>query len=325
MDLPIQRERATGYPLIQASGVKGALRSAMSTETPNGPETAAIFGPASIVSTETAYAGAVSFGDARLLLMPIRSLNGVYAWATSLDLLTRFARDIEALELSDWPGLPAPLTADDHAYTSGPTTVVDGLVVLEEFSFSVVPEPAPSATETGAEPEPQENEEGANSAPSNDDEAVEPYALEHAIVPKLARWLAGRAVPSTPVYDYWRSKMETSLVILPDNAMRDFALHATEVVTRIRIDTESKTVEDGALWTQELLPADTVLYSLVHAGRLRMSTGKPATLQNDDPATEAGKILTWLTDPANLKHQIQIGGDETVGRGFVRLSWQGAS
>ena len=27
VDLPIQRERSTGYPIVQASGLKGALRS----------------------------------------------------------------------------------------------------------------------------------------------------------------------------------------------------------------------------------------------------------------------------------------------------------
>src|SRR5205807_8201793 len=34
-------------------------------------------------------------GDARLLLFPVRSLNGVFAYTTSYDLLNRFKRDIE--------------------------------------------------------------------------------------------------------------------------------------------------------------------------------------------------------------------------------------
>jgi CRISPR-associated protein Cmr4 len=32
VDLPIQRERTTGYPMIQASGLKGCLRDAVDSD-----------------------------------------------------------------------------------------------------------------------------------------------------------------------------------------------------------------------------------------------------------------------------------------------------
>src|SRR5581483_9391137 len=89
VDLPIQRERTTGYPIVQSSSLKGRLRaeagSRLTTE-----EVEAVFGP----ETERAgdHAGALSTGDARLLLFPVRSLAGVSAWTTSVDLLARFRR-----------------------------------------------------------------------------------------------------------------------------------------------------------------------------------------------------------------------------------------
>src|SRR6266516_808758 len=98
IDLPIQRERTTQYPMIQGSGIKGKLRSIAEDmeerrEEPfNDDQLVAImFGPKKDGSE---HAGALIAGDARILLFPVRSLNGVFAYTTSYDALNRFMRDV---------------------------------------------------------------------------------------------------------------------------------------------------------------------------------------------------------------------------------------
>lgn len=284
VDLPIQRERYTGFPLIQASGLKGALRSEVTANKDS--EKNAIFGP-----EDAEYAGAISPSDARLLLFPVRSLAGVFAWVTSFDVIARFQRDATALGMTDLPILPNSEPRPDHAYVSGSSVMTGDSVVLEEFSFTVMQE-----------------EVGQSSTR------------------KLADWLAANALPTSDEYKYWREKLRTNLVILPNDAYRDFTLHATEVVTRVRLENETKTVANGALWTQELLPPESVLYATINATRLRMQKEtKPSTLANSDIKAEAEALLQWVSKEENIPHRFQIGGDETVGRGLVRIRWKGGA
>ena len=86
IDLPVAREAATDYPVIVGSSLKGALLGlAREREMPE-PERDAIFG-------KSDNAGALIVSDARLLLLPVRSLSSTYNWVTCPHLLERFARD----------------------------------------------------------------------------------------------------------------------------------------------------------------------------------------------------------------------------------------
>src|SRR5437867_4625380 len=82
--------------MIQGSGIKGKLRAtaeelAERKQTPFTEELVDIvFGP----KNGNEYAGALIAGDARILLFPVRSLNGVFAYVTSYDVLNRFIRDV---------------------------------------------------------------------------------------------------------------------------------------------------------------------------------------------------------------------------------------
>ena len=57
-------------------------------------------------------------GDARLLLFPVRSLRGVFAWVTSLDALERFARDEPLRRL---------IFCDEGEETTNPLASLSGL------------------------------------------------------------------------------------------------------------------------------------------------------------------------------------------------------
>lgn len=110
VDLPIQRERTTGYPMAQSSGVKGCLRAeadpkySTSAKKLSQEEFLTIFGPETDNAAD--YAGALSVGDARILFFPVRSLAGVFAWVTSLDALSRYQR--EAAMIDQKPGWEIP-------------------------------------------------------------------------------------------------------------------------------------------------------------------------------------------------------------------------
>ena len=277
VDLPIQRERATGYPLVQASGFKGCLRDAAERADSHQERVEIVFGPETERASE--HAGALSVGDARILLFPVRSLVGVWAWGTSRNVLARLQRDAEMAGVPiDWepigPDAPeAGAGAGDQAFVlDGSAVAVDGQVVLEEFAFEAVPTPELEA---------------------------------------VARWLMENALPQGDEYGYWREALPKHLVVLPETAFRDFVQYATEIVARIRIHDEKKTVDRGGLWTEEHLPAETVLYATLFASRPRVPNPLSG-LEN------AGQVLEFVKSCVDNR-RLQLGGDATVGRGIVKV------
>jgi CRISPR-associated protein Cmr4 len=235
VDLPIQRERTTGYPIVQASSIKGRLRAEDKCKVGHGiagDEVKAIFGPETGESASE-HAGALSAGDARILLFPVRSLAGVFAWVTSVDALARFQREAAMVGLPlKWGEIPAP--GKEEVWMNGDTLKAGESVVLEEFSFT-----------------PKQN--------------------HAATVKTIGEWLASAALPQSDEYKYWRNALPQKLCILPEDAFRDFVLYGTEVQTHVRLDPEKKTVQTGALWTSESLPIDTLLYAPLMATQYRMN------------------------------------------------------
>jgi len=266
VDLPIQRERTTGYPMIQASGLKGCLRDAAGH---NSQKIDIVFGPDTQRASD--HAGALSVGDARILLFPVRSLMGVFAWITSQNVLARFKREAEMAGLSVNWNPPAP-PSDSTALIQGNLLVANGKIVLEEFAFT---------------------------------------AQTDSNVEDIAKWLKENALPKDTEYAYWRDTLEKRLVILPENAFRDFVQLSTEVIARVRIDDSTKTVAQGALWTEEHLPAETLLYATLFASKPRVQN-PPSDLQ------DAAAVLNFVKTAVDGK-RLQLGGDATVGRGVVKV------
>src|SRR5437870_13133969 len=105
IDLPIAREKATGIPFLPGSSVKGTLRDLCKD-----PKKEDVFGPETTNADE--FAGAAQFADQRLLMLPIRSLAGTFAWVTSPYLLKRFLRDAKDANPKASPQLAAPSVDD---------------------------------------------------------------------------------------------------------------------------------------------------------------------------------------------------------------------
>lgn len=90
IDNPIQRERHTGHPCFAGSGIKGAVRHSFEALGGNEGDICRLLGPES--GSPDLHAGAVSFGDAQLVALPIRSLKGGYVYATCPQALARAQR-----------------------------------------------------------------------------------------------------------------------------------------------------------------------------------------------------------------------------------------
>jgi len=269
VDLPIQRERITGLPIVQASSLKGVLRAEV--ERLKGKQIAeTLFGPETQRASD--YAGCVSPHDARLLLFPIRSLVGIFAWATCPLVLERFKREAKAAGFQiDWQ-VPKPNNSQQALVACDDTIVAEGKVVLEEFAF-----------EAKKKPEAEQ----------------------------IANWLKDHAFPQSDEYKTFCEWLPKRFVILPDDAFRDFTQLATEVIARIRLKPETKTVAEGALWSEEHLPSETLLYAPIFIS-------KPlAPNANQLGLTDSNAVLRKLS--GLQLDRLQIGGDETVGRGIVKV------
>jgi CRISPR-associated protein Cmr4 len=267
IDLAIQRDKVTQFPIIAGSSLKGSIRAFVEQAGPDSV-TETVFGP-SDTKRASDHAGAIAFTDARILLFPVRSLKGVYAWVTCPMVLDRFRRD-HAGSGNAW-AVPAVsrgqvLANKDHVGLN------DGSVVIDRYKLNINGEP-----KLGTE-------------------------LVDAIL---------TIVPGGKAYEMLRSRLMSHLVVVTDEDFTDMVRHATEVQTRIRINQVTGVVDDGALFFQENLPGESLLYGLMMAQR---PTG-----------TELGgakEVAEYLK--ARIANQtVQMGGDGSVGKGFVTLTFGG--
>lgn len=342
VDLPIQREKHTGWPMIQGSSLKGVLRDACREQVKAeyggdryranaDADLATVFGPAKFEAAkeagnadaaksgvsrsevlksgtarieagdDTAWAGALSVTDARILAFPVRSLKGVFAWVTCPAVLQRLRQDAE---IAGVPLDPLALCVKSDTVIAGDALAVDDpasgaakkRVIFEEFDFELVPDGG--ALDTVAE-----------------------------LIAMLG---------SPPTAEVGSSSgsafIKAHLAIVHDDDFTHFVMHATEVTARIGLDYETKTVHQGALFYQEFLPPETIMYAVLLADASRSvkpkesdnkeSIGKKP-MKNDD-------VFAYIVGTGNedrsrkLPRFIQIGGDETTGKGLCATkTWSG--
>ena len=104
------------------------------------------------------------------------------------------------------------------------------------------------------------------------------------------------------------------IVIVSDETFRDFVTLSTEVITRNKIDNDTGTVVNGQLFSEEYLPPETILFSLLQNGPLNIKPGIDNKGMTDDK-----KVQTFLTD--NFPSVFQLGGNATIGKGIVKVYW----
>ena len=272
VDLPIQRERHTNWPHIQATGVKGAFRAHFRNFVDQNEDKQLInlvFGSDEQDGWNKKIdnlPGAMSVSDARLLAFPMRSNIAPFVWVTCPSVLKRLKTDLQYISLGE------EMTIDEQ------------------------------------------DVQGDNALWIGKGELEKPVVLEDAVV-NVTKELEDDLLKNT-FSDLKR------LLLIPDD-MFDYAVsYCTEIQTNIKINSKTGTAEDGALRYQEFLPADSVLYSIVHySGRnvSEIKDEKQTELKKIVEEMQAKKIKSFVED--TIKDFIQIGGDETLGKGICKLEW----
>ncbi len=132
IDNPIQREKHTGHPCFAGSGIKGAVRHGFTAIGGDKKLIDGLFGPES--NNPELHAGAVSFGDAQLVALPVRSLKGGYVYATCPQALARAQRLLSLIGVAaDWPILTV---AEGQCLIANPALLSVDKLHLEAFEYT---------------------------------------------------------------------------------------------------------------------------------------------------------------------------------------------
>lgn len=231
-----------------------------------------VFGPEPDHADE--HAGAAQFSDLTLLFLPVRSLRGTFAWVTSGYLLRRLARDLADLGAKDLPASIPPVAEEGNCAVPSESTRLttrDGVLVLEDLDLK-----RSVSTEFGA----------------------------------WVEWLAKRLYPDGMLHaNEWRDALVAQTALLHDDTFSYLLETATEVTARIRLAKDTRTVERGALWYEESLPVESLLWGVASAIPVR-----------EGRAGEIVGVETVFETLAELcQRPVQLGGKATVGRGMGRL------
>ena len=120
IDLPVAREAITNYPVIAGSSLKGSLRDLAKSKSID-----EIFG-------NEKKAGDFLISDARLLLLPVRSLTTQYKWVTCPHIIERLSRDLRLC------GFDSELNSSAYGLMKGKILGKgEGKLFLEEREFDV--------------------------------------------------------------------------------------------------------------------------------------------------------------------------------------------
>jgi CRISPR-associated protein Cmr4 len=132
------------------------------------------------------------------------------------------------------------------------------------------------------------------------------HATPDAALSKLGSWLAEQVLGKD---DPARNAFAQRIVLLPDSVMSQLMESGMEITTRVRIKADTKTVAEGALWTEEALPVESVLSGLLAATPVNARDNKPGALFE-----HVAKLST---------NAMQVGGNASVGRGLCRVQLLG--
>lgn len=271
VDLPIQREAATGLPVIWGQSLKGALRQAWRDA--KLPDEEAIFGSKPPRSAQNGSSeaeargsaevdgdievggpltkGAISVGDAQLLAFPAATLRQVFGWVSAPLLLSRLGRKLRLLGTD--PGTAFTVTLSGGYGLGAPGW--EGPQVIGPFRENIRTDPRASS---------------------------------------IGALLAGLVCPEHDAFGFTRAKMSDDVLLVDDTTIAPLARMGTDVVARVQLNENIKTVAHGPFYSEHL-PAETVLAALL-AG----------------PAEHLEQLARLLDG-----QPLQLGGDETLGKGVL--------
>ncbi|MFP7756004.1 type III-B CRISPR module RAMP protein Cmr4 [Thermodesulfobacteriota bacterium B35] len=280
IDLPTAREPVTGYPLVPSSSLKGVLRDRFDN---GSDEFYASFGQDGSKSSLD-FAAALSFTDARLVCLPVRSYFGTFAYLASPFSLQILAELIQQKNheksLPDLPAYPAPGETDSYrASVPDISKLVSraaggklaSRLLLEDLDLLI-------------------DEDSGDLAKGWADEI------------------------SMMIYPDERNKKSRQLfverfAIVDDNVLAFFCETSLPVAAHNRIGSNG-IVARGALWYEEYVPPEAIFVGAVFGEQGRGKGNRKFS---------ASDLLGFVcAEPLNC----QVGGSATTGRGLVSIHFQ---
>lgn len=289
VDLPIQRERHTGYPVIPGTSLKGGARAAMERVVGEAGKKLVfdLFGPEpkkmepneerkgdkgkkdeKDKKDNELYAGELVFSEARLVLFPLPACHVPYVYVTSYEVLNNFVRDLRALGLGDQWTL-GNLAGDTKQALLSNKSLPKGGITIDDLGYG--PDQVVVSGDAGN------------------------------IAKELAK-LVSETESDT------RARIVSRLVVVPNHDFHHFVKTGTQVAARIKLNTNKTTGggehggdEGGNLWYEETVPPEALFVAFVRA-----RTASSEKLFDE-----------WIWRKAGAEFTTQIGGNETVGQGLA--------
>lgn len=228
VDMPIQRERHSNIPKIEASSLKGSIKHLLYNKLENNDknELYTIFGPE---GSEENYASAIGVTDAKLLFFPIKSATDIFKLITCPYVLKRWVED---LRLQD--------DFEKDSFDISDLKVNEGMcltnskepIILEEYIFTK---------------DEQSSEKFKKYICTKDEKSPEKFKED--------------IFNNITDLDLDKNR----IVILNDSDFVDLVTMYTEIITRNKIDVKTGAAGDTGLFTEEYLPTETILYFTVLA------------------------------------------------------------
>lgn len=288
VDMPIQRERHSNIPKIEASSLKGSIKhwiyKKLEAKDVSKADLYEIFGQ----DDGADKSSKISFTDAKLLFFPIKSNKDIFKlitcpyvinrWIEDLNFENKDSIEIEKLKFNNLDSDKGKCIAYNEKETEK--------IFLEEYIFEII-----------------EDNYGVLEFLETAFRKTEKAKGKSNDLKEL-----GKLVGHEYMMDV------NKIVIINDSEFIDLVTMYTEIITRNKINVETGAAEKGGLFTEEYLPSESILYF--------MTLGAPSF--DKENKNESKEVLDYLND--NLDEVFQVGGNSTIGKGFVkRLSKAGGS
>lgn len=228
----------------------------------------------------TEAAGYFSTPDAELILFPVASAEGLTAWVTCREALWYFHRKVSMFQPS-----------------------------LDEKASQALADFGKRLRAMGRGPDLGKAWAASSAVQIGGSVVLEADRFEIDDVEKnkrarsLAEWIGKYGVPLQDAY--WADRVCDHFVLIHEKAFTHYVQRKTDIRTRIKVE-EGKVHKTTGPWTEENLPVDTLLYAVLHAPE---AEGEP------ELAKFRGAKGVRLAD----RPVVQLGGDQNLGRGMMRL------
>lgn len=291
VDMPIAREKVTGFPKMEASGIKGSFNEQFPEEITIEKKVIGSLDIKTKIFGAEDTSGNLIFSDGRILLFPMKSAKGTFVWVTCPYVLNRFMNDCEirGIEVGNinktfeddsqkirvreikvdpkkqknisWEQLKNAVTQENCS-----ALLEDNYIIIEEYNYK-----------------------------------VENVSYDGSIL----KFIINKLKDANGQKAYINQKFETDICIIPDEDFKDFVEMYTEINTRNKIN---KNGISENLFTEEYLPVETVMYGYI--GEIQKS------IKTKNQIEESFEIFM---QEINREQYIQFGGNKTLGKGITKI------